>query len=117
MRPILVIARLMLREVLRRRLILALLALTVVAIALTAWGFSRIPALSQRGVPIPEAQARLIASQLLIDVMFMFSHVLALAAGFVASPALSVGLGSGVARALASRPTERAPAVLGVALG
>lgn len=117
MRPILVIARLMLREVLRRRLILALLALTVVAIALTAWGFSRIPSLSQRGVPIPETQARLIASQLLILVMFMFSNVLALSAVFVASPALSGDLESGVALSMLSRPITRAQYVVGKWLG
>jgi len=113
----LVIARLMLREVLRRRLILALLALTLVAVALTAWGFSRIPSLSQRGVPIPETQVRLIASQLLILVMFMFSNVLALSAVFVASPALSGDLESGVALAMLSRPITRAQYVVGKWLG
>ena len=113
----LVIARLMLREVLRRRLILALLALTILAIVLTAWGFSRIPSLSQRGVPIPETQARLIASQLLILVMFMFSNVLALSAVFVASPALSGDLESGIALAMLSRPITRAQYVIGKWLG
>lgn len=113
----LVIARLMLREVLRRRLILALLFLTLLAIALTAWGFSRIPTLSQRGVPIPDAQAKLIASQLLILVMFMFSNVLALSAVFVASPALSGDLESGIALAMLSRPITRAQYVMGKWLG
>ena len=117
MSPTLVIARLMLREVLRRRLILALLALTVLAIVLTAWGFSRIPSLTQRGVPIPEAQARLIASQLLILVMFMFSNVLALSAVFVATPALSGDLESGIALAMLSRPITRAQYVIGKWLG
>lgn len=113
----LVIARLMLREVLRRRLILALLFLTLLVIALTAWGFSRIPTLSQRGVPIPDAQAKLIASQLLILVMFMFSNVLALSAVFVASPALSGDLESGIALAMLSRPITRAQYVMGKWLG
>ena len=113
----LVIARLMLREVLRRRLILALLFLTLLAVALTAWGFSRIPTLSQRGVPIPDAQAKLIASQLLILVMFMFSNVLALSAVFVASPALSGDLESGIALAMLSRPITRAQYVMGKWLG
>ncbi len=112
-----VIARLMLREVLRRRLILALLCLTVLAVALTAWGFSRIPTLSQRGVPIPDAQVKLIASQLLILVMFMFSNVLALSAVFVASPALSGDLESGIALAMLSRPITRAQYVIGKWLG
>lgn len=113
----LVIARLMAREVLRRRLVLALLALTFLAIALTAWGFSRIPTLSVRGVPIPEVQAKLIASQLLILVMFMFSNVLALSALFVASPALAADLESGIALAMLSRPVSRTEYVLGKWLG
>lgn len=113
----LVIARLVLREVLRRRLILALLALTALAIVLTGWGFSRIPTLSQRGVPIPDAQAKVIASQLLILVMFMFSNVLALSAVFVASPALSGDVESGIAQAMLSRPLARAQYVLGKWLG
>lgn len=113
----LVIARLMVREVLRRRLVLALLVLTFLAIALTAWGFSRIPTLAVRGVPIPEVQAKLIASQLLILVMFMFSNVLALSAVFVASPALSADLESGIALAVLSRPVSRTEYVLGKWLG
>jgi ABC-type transport system involved in multi-copper enzyme maturation permease subunit len=113
----LVIARLMLREVLRRRLILALLALTLLAVALTAWGFSRIPTLSQRGTPIPDVQVKLIASQLLILVMFMFSNVLALSAVFVASPALSGDLESGIALAMLSRPISRSQYVVGKWLG
>lgn len=117
MRTTLVIARLVLREVLRRRLILALLALTALAVVLTGWGFSRIPTLSQRGVPIPDAQAKLIASQLLILVMFMFSNVLALSAVFVASPALSGDVESGIAQAMLSRPLSRAQYVIGKWLG
>lgn len=117
MTPTLVIARLMLREVLRRRLVLALVALTLLAIALTAWGFSRIPTLAVGGVPIPEVQAKLIASQLLILVMFMFSNVLALSAVFVASPALSADLESGIALALLSRPVSRTEYVIGKWLG
>lgn len=117
MSPTLVIARLVLREVLRRRLILALLALTALGIVLSGWGFSRIPTLSQRGVPIPDAQAKLIASQLLILVMFMFSNVLALSAVFVASPALSGDVESGIAQAMLSRPLSRAQYVLGKWLG
>lgn len=117
MNPTVVIAKLMLREVLRRRLVLALLALTVLAVVLTAWGFSRIPTLAVRGVPIPDVQAKLIASQLLILVMFMFSNVLALSAVFVASPALSADVESGIALAMLSRPISRTQYVAGKWLG
>jgi ABC-type transport system involved in multi-copper enzyme maturation permease subunit len=113
----LVIARLAIREVLRRRLVLALLALTLLAVALTTWGFSRIPTLSEDGGPLPEPTVKLISSQLLILVMFMFSNVLALSAVFVASPAISGEVESGVALALLARPIARWQYVAGKWLG
>src|SRR5206468_8408222 len=77
------IARLQLQELLRRRLFLVLLLLTVVVIALTTWGFSRIPSLGEgQARPISDVQRAAIASQLLILVMFMFSFVLAFSAVF-----------------------------------
>jgi len=117
MRGVLVIARLVIHEVLRRRLVLALLALTLLAIGLTTWGFSRIPTLAPDGVPLPPPTARLLASQLLILVMFMFSQVLALSAVFVASPAISGDVESGVAQAMLARPLSRWQYVLGKWLG
>src|SRR5207244_305616 len=85
----LVIARLVIREAARRRLLLALLVLTLIVIALTGWGFSRIPTITQRGAPLPDVQVKLVASQFLIVTMFMFSFVLAMAAVFVAAPQIS----------------------------
>ena len=80
----LTIAGLTVREAARRRLLLALVLLTLLVIAATGWGFSRIVTLSDRSGPLSELQVRLIASQLLILVMFMFSFVLALSAVFEA---------------------------------
>ncbi|MGH2378228.1 MAG: ABC transporter permease subunit [Candidatus Limnocylindria bacterium] len=117
MRNTLVIARLVTSEVSRRRLVLALLALTVLAVLLTAWGFSRIPTLSTDEGPLPEPMVKLIASQFLILVMFMFSNVLALSAVFVASPAISGEVESGVALAMLSRPIARWEYVLGKWVG
>lgn len=113
----LVIAGLVVREALRRRLLLALLLLTLAVIALTGWGFSRIPDLGPRGRPLPETDVRLIASQLLILVMFMFSNVLGLSAVFVAAPAISGEVESGVALALLARPISRLEYVVGKWLG
>ena len=107
------IARLVLREGARRRLLLALLLLTLVVIALTGWGFSRIPTVTQRGAPLPDAQVKLIASQLLIVTMFMFSFVLAMAAVFVAAPQISGEVESGTALAILSRTIGRAEYVVG----
>jgi len=113
----LVIARLVIREAARRRLLLALLVLTLVVIALTGWGFSRIPTITQRGAPLPDLQVKLLASQFLIVTMFMFSFVLAMAAVFVASPQISGDVESGTALAILSRPIGRAEFVGGKWLG
>jgi ABC-type transport system involved in multi-copper enzyme maturation permease subunit len=102
----LVIARLVVREAARRRLLLALLALTLLVVALTGWGFSRIPTIVQRGAPLSDLQVRLIASQFLILTMFMFS-----------APSISGEVESGIALALLSRPLGRAEYVVGKWIG
>lgn len=111
----LTIARLQLQELLRRRLFLVLLLLTVVVIALTTWGFSRIPTLDEGLMSSTEIAA--IASQLLILVMFMFSFVLAFSAVFAASPAISAEVESGITLALLARPITRLEYVVGKWLG
>src|SRR5204863_7740037 len=101
----------------RRRLLLARVLLTLVVITLTVWGVSRIEDLRSGGQPLSDAQKRTIVSQLLILVMFMFSCVLSLAAVFVASPAVSGELESGIALAILARPIARAEYVLGKWVG
>jgi len=114
----LTIARLQLQELLRRRLFLVLLLLTVVVIALTTWGFSRIPSLGEaQGRPISDVQRAAVASQLLILVMFMFSFVLAFSAVFAASPAISAEVESGITLAMLARPITRLEYVVGKWLG
>lgn len=114
----LTIARLQLQELLRRRLFLVLLLLTLVVIALTTWGFSRIPFLNDDGGrPMSETEIAAIASQLLILVMFMFSFVLAFSAVFAASPAISAEVESGITLAMLARPITRLEYVVGKWLG
>ena len=110
-------ARQVVNEAARRRLLLALLLLTLVVIGLTVWGISRIDDLRNGGQPLSDAQKKTIVSQLLILVMFMFSWVLSLAAVFIASPAVSGELESGIALAILARPISRAEYVLGKWLG
>jgi len=112
-----VVARHVIGEASRRRLLLALVLLTLVVIALTVWGVSRIEDLRSGGQPLSDAQKKTIVSQLLILVMFMFSWVLSLAAVFVASPAVSGELESGIALAILARPIARAEYVLGKWVG
>jgi len=113
----LVIARLVIREGARRRLLLALLVLTLIIIALTGWGFSRIPTISERGVALTDLQVKVIASQFLILTMFMFSFVLAMAAVFVAAPQISGEVENGTALAILSRPISRVEYVGGKWIG
>ena len=111
----LVVARLVLVEAARRRLVVAVIALTILAVALTTWGFSRIPYIGKE--PLPPSEVMLVASQLTILVAFMFSFVLALSAVFVAAPAISGETESGIALAVLARPLSRSGYVLGKWLG
>jgi ABC-type transport system involved in multi-copper enzyme maturation permease subunit len=111
------IAMMTVREVSRRRLVLALLVLSGVAIAMTGWGFSRLPGLRDHGVPLTGAELILISSQLLIFVLFMFSAVLGLGAVMVAAQSVSAEVESGQALAVLARPIERSQVILGKWLG
>ncbi|MEO6795775.1 MAG: ABC transporter permease [Candidatus Dormibacter sp.] len=113
MPPIVTIARLTILEASRRRLLLALGGLTVVVIALTSWGFSRLP--SMKGVT--PAEVRLAASQLTILVAFMFSGVLALGSTLVAAPSVASDIESGIALAILPRPIRRSEVLMGKWLG
>jgi len=115
--PSLVVAREVLREASRRRLLFALVGLTLVVIALTVWGFSRIADLRNGGQPLSALQQTAISSQLLILVMFMFSRAVTLSAAFVAAPAISSEVESGISLAILARPIARAEYVVGKWLG
>jgi len=111
------IALMTVREVSRRRLVLALVVLSGLAVALTGWGFSRLPGLHDHGVPLTNAELLVISSQLLIFVLFMFSAVLGLGAVMVAAQSVSAEVESGQALAVLARPIERAHVILGKWLG
>jgi ABC-type transport system involved in multi-copper enzyme maturation permease subunit len=88
------IASLTIREAMRRRLLAALAAITIVLVALSAWGFDR-----------------------LSHSMFMFSFVVALSASAIASPAISSEVESGVLMTVVSRPIRRSEILIGKWLG
>ncbi|MGH7611625.1 MAG: ABC transporter permease subunit, partial [Candidatus Dormibacteria bacterium] len=117
MSPTFVIARLTYRELSRRKLVLALLALTAIVIALTAWGFSRVPGLHLAGHPLTQGELETASGQLLLLVMFMFSFVLALTCAFLAAPSISGDLEAGITQALLARPLRREELLLGRWLG
>ncbi len=114
-RTVLTIAGLTLREASRRRVLLALTALTVVLLALSGWGFSRLAA--ESGGTLTTGEARLTASIVLNLVMFGFSLIAALGTAFLAGPTLSGETESGIALAVLARPIRRSAFLLGKWLG
>lgn len=112
---ILTIARLTVLEMLRRRLFLVLIGLTLLVIAFTSWGFGQITTIGGR--PMTRVEQVGVVSQLLILVGFMFSFTLAFSAVFAGAPSLSGDVESGTALAILARPIGRAEYVLGKWLG
>jgi ABC-type transport system involved in multi-copper enzyme maturation permease subunit len=110
------IAALTLREASRRRVLAALIVLTVVLLALSGWGFSRLAVESGSGA-LTSGQTRLAASQILNLVMFGFSLIAALGTAFLAGPTLSGETESGIALAVLARPIRRSAFLLGKWLG
>ena len=115
-RTVLTIAALTLREAFRRRVVIALVALTVVLLVLSGWGFSRLAA-EQGTDTLTSGQARLTASIMLNLVMFGFSLIAALGTAFLAGPTLSGETESGIALAVLARPIRRPAFLLGKWLG
>jgi ABC-type transport system involved in multi-copper enzyme maturation permease subunit len=118
MPPVLVIARLTVQESSRRRLLLALVVLTLIVVGFSAWGFNKITTVTgSNGTTLPHDQVELISSQLLIVVTFMYSGVLALSAAVVAGPLISSEVESGLLLSILARPVRRSEVVIGKWLG
>jgi ABC-type transport system involved in multi-copper enzyme maturation permease subunit len=111
------ITRLTLREAARRRLLIAVGVLTLAAVAFTGWGIDRLTALSCARGACSESVDRGIAAVLLILLAFMFSFVFAVGSVFLAAPAISQEIESGVALAVLPRPVRRSEILLGKWLG
>jgi ABC-type transport system involved in multi-copper enzyme maturation permease subunit len=118
MPPVLVFARLTVQESSRRRLLLALVILTLLVVGFSAWGFNKITTVTRSdGTPLPPDQVSLITSQLLIIITFMYSGVLALSAAVVAGPLISSEVESGLLLSMLARPVRRSEVVIGKWLG
>lgn len=111
-----IIARLTIREAVRRRLLAALIILTLLVVALVGWGFQRLAAIALE-TGSSDAQVKLIVSQLLILVMFMFSFVVGMTAVFATAPAIAGDVESGQMLAIVARPIRRSEVLLGKWLG
>lgn len=110
------IARLTIGEAARRRILWVLIALAVLAVALTGWGMDRLVS-SARSSGTPELTIQLGVSQILIFIAFQFSFVLAMTAAFLGAPAIANDIESGIALALLARPIRRSSYLMGRWLG
>src|SRR3954451_9325545 len=113
----LTVARLTLREAVRRRVVRALLVLTLVLLALSAWGFSKLVGLNTDLGTMTSGEARLIASLLLNLIMFGMSLIAAIGTAFLAGPTLAGEVESGQALVILARPVHRSSILLGKWLG
>jgi ABC-type transport system involved in multi-copper enzyme maturation permease subunit len=111
-----VIARLTVRELIRRRVVWVLAILSILSVALVGWGLDRLVVLA-RADGVDEVQIAIGVSQILILIAFMFSFVLAMTAAFVGAPAIGGDLESGVALAILARPIRRTEVMVGRWLG
>ena len=118
MTPALVVARLTVQEASRRRLLLALVIMTLLVVGFSAWGFNKITTVTgSDGSVLPAVQVTLITSQLMIVVTFVYSGVLALSAAVVAGPLISSEVESGLLLSMLARPMRRSEVVIGKWLG
>lgn len=115
-RTVTTIAALTVREASRRRVVLAVTVLTILLLALSGWGFSRLAAESGAST-LTSGQTRLTASILLNLVMFGLSLIAALGTAFLAGPTLSGETESGIVLAVLARPIRRSAVLLGKWLG
>jgi ABC-type transport system involved in multi-copper enzyme maturation permease subunit len=95
---------------------LVLVILAVLAVGLTAWGVSSLVE-GARDDGVGELEIKLVVSQILIFIAFMFGFVLVMTAAFFGSPAIATDLESGIAQAMLARPLPRASYLLGRWLG
>jgi ABC-type transport system involved in multi-copper enzyme maturation permease subunit len=118
---VLTIARLTLREAVRRRLVIAVFILTVILAILSSWAFHKLITLpctsTGHGLSCRVEDQKLLAATLLILLGFMFSFVLAVGGAFLGAPSLWAEMESGVLLAMLPRPIRRSEVLLGKWVG
>jgi len=101
-----------LRELARRRFFAGAFVATAVLVGVTGWGFSYLPHLHHRGVPVGHLEVLAMTALLMILIAYLFSFLLVMASVFVASPSLANDVESGVLLPVLTRPLSRS-AILG----
>jgi ABC-type transport system involved in multi-copper enzyme maturation permease subunit len=113
MRTALIIMSLTVREAVRRRLVAALVVITLGMVVLSAWGFEKL----SHSRSLTSGETSLAVPEAFILFMFMFSFVVALSASAIASPSVSGEIDSGVLQAVIARPVRRGEVLAGKWLG
>ena len=114
------VALLTVKELVRRRFIIAAIAVTLLLTALTAWGFSHLVTLHNKGGrPVSHLEILAVSAILLILIAYMFSFVLAVVGVFIAAPSVANDIESGILLPVLTRPISRTALMSGkiVALG
>lgn len=110
----LTIALATLKEAIRRRLVVALLILTLVVVGFSTWGYG---ALIRTDALQSLVTRRVLAVEEMVLFMFMFAGMVALTAIFASSATISNEAESGIALATLARPIRRSEYVIGKWLG
>jgi len=115
---ILLIARIQIRELVRRRLALVASILTVAIAAMTAWGlYSLVHHVARNGHVLGEPEVHASAAVIVILLAFFFTIALATVGALVAAPSLAGEVESGIALTILARSVRRFDVVAGKAIG
>jgi|SRR5579884_241399 len=102
------------KELMRRRFFAGAAAATALLVGITGWGFSFLNHVRTRGgSPVTHLEVLGMTAVLLILVAYLFSFLLAMAAVFIAAPALANDVESGVLLPVLTRPLSRTAIVTG----
>ena len=104
-------------EASRSRSVIAVALLSLIVLALSAWTFSHLGGLTVRVGAFFGTDTKLVASQLLILLMYLWSGMVAVAAAFFGAVAIAGEIASGEATFVMARPVRRAELLLGRWLG
>lgn len=104
-------------EASQSRIVTATVVLSLVVLGLSAWTFSHLGGLSIRVGAFFGADTKLVASQLLILLMYLWSGMVAVAAAFFGAVAVAGEIASGEVVSVLARPVRRAELLLGRWLG
>ena len=108
------IAALTFKELIRRRFVAGAIVATAALVGLTGWGFFYLNHLhAAHGRPVTHLEVLTMTSVLLILIAYLFSFLLAMAAVFIAAPALANDIESGVLLPVLARPLSRGAILAG----